>query len=352
MYRLCRSCLKRLGLEGEPQKCELCGGIFEKIDELLDFSYDKEFFNFNIGVKLDQKILDKERKIMETLNLSEEKSLKRELLSILRKKLKEKFNRPVELKDPDVTFLFDLERFKVIPQNNSLYIKGRYNKLVRGIPQTKWYCRKCKGKGCPYCNFKGKMYETSVEEIIGKVFLKYTKGEDEKFHGAGREDIDARMLGDGRPFVIEIIDPKIRTLDLKKIEEEINRDERVKVRELEYSNNKEVIRLKNEKFKKTYLAYLNQEISDEDLKRIREITEIRQRTPERVRHRRADRVRIRKIYKVEKENSNCLKICCESGLYVKELITGDNGRTKPSISSVVQKDLKCIALDVIKIHDR
>ena len=28
-----------------------------------------------------------------------------------------------------------------------------------------------------------------------------------KFHSGGREDIDVRMLGNGRPFAIELVDP-------------------------------------------------------------------------------------------------------------------------------------------------
>ncbi|MCK4432341.1 MAG: tRNA pseudouridine(54/55) synthase Pus10, partial [Methanomicrobia archaeon] len=243
---------------------------------------------------------------------------------------------------------FDVVNLQIKP----LYIYGRYNKYKRDIPQTRWFCRVCHGKGCRKCNYTGKMYETSVEEIIGEVILRYTKAQGEKFHGAGREDIDAKMLGNGRPFVIEIQKSEVRTLNLEKIQNEINKDRRIKVSELEYSNKREVIRLKREKFKKTYLVYLDQEISDEEFAKLKDLCEINQRTPRRVQHRRADKTRIRKVYKVEKKNNNCLKICCESGLYVKELITGDDGRTVPSVSSIVQKDVKCIALDVIKIHDR
>lgn len=29
-----------------------------------------------------------------------------------------------------------------------------------------------------------------------------------KFHSGGREDIDVRMLGNGRPFLIELINPE------------------------------------------------------------------------------------------------------------------------------------------------
>ncbi len=352
MYSLCKTCLKRLGLKGETGGCELCGNIFEKINNLTDFAYNAEFSDFNIGIKLSSEMEEKEKEIMRRYNLSGEKTLKRELLSLLREELKKKFEKEIEFENPDVIFIFDLETEEVIPKTQSLYIKGRYNKYIRGIPQTKWHCKKCRGRGCPHCSFTGKMYETSVEEIIGGVVLKYAEGEDEKFHGAGREDIDAKMLGDGRPFVIEIVNPKVRTLDLEEIMSRINEDDRIGVRELEYTDKKEIVQLKQGSFDKTYLAYLNTEITDDELAKLKELYEIHQKTPQRVLHRRADKTRIRKVYKVERKNTNCLKICCESGLYIKELISGDDGRTVPSVSSVLEKDVKCIALDVVKIHDR
>ena len=99
-------------------------------------------------------------------------------------------------------------------QISSLFIYGRYKKLQRGIPQTKWPCQICRGKGCKKCNYTGKLYETTVEELIAQKALELTKGTDESFHGSGREDIDALMLGTGRPFVLEIKNPKKRNIDL------------------------------------------------------------------------------------------------------------------------------------------
>jgi len=52
------------------------------------------------------------------------------------------------------------------------------------------------------------MYETSVQEEIAKPILPYFRPKDYKFHSGGREDIDVRMLGDGRPFVLELISPR------------------------------------------------------------------------------------------------------------------------------------------------
>jgi len=52
------------------------------------------------------------------------------------------------------------------------------------------------------------MYDTSISEEICKSFLHNFKTTESKFSSGGREDIDVRMLGKGRPFVIEIQNPR------------------------------------------------------------------------------------------------------------------------------------------------
>ncbi len=45
------------------------------------------------------------------------------------------------------------------------------------------------------------------------------------FHSAGREDVDVRMLGEGRPFVLEFIDAKKAVFtsdDYAAMEQEVN----------------------------------------------------------------------------------------------------------------------------------
>ena len=115
----------------------------------------------------------------------------------------------------DIVINVDLRKEpKVRIQINPLFIEGKYNKLVRGIPQTKWPCGKCKGKGCEECNFTGKQYRESVEELLSEPILEATNGWQAKFHGAGREDIDVLMLGSGRPFVLEIKEPKLSLIHI------------------------------------------------------------------------------------------------------------------------------------------
>jgi len=224
----------------------------------------------------------------------------------------------------------------------SLFIRGRYRKLVRGIPQTRWPCRQCRGRGCPRCQGTGRMYQESVDELIRPAVMEAAAAEDTVFHGAGREDIDARMLGSGRPFIVEAVRPRIRTIDLPALQEEINRRAggRVEVLDIAPATADMVERLKEAAFVKTYsaLVRLGGDVGEEKLKSV--LTElvgpVDQRTPARVSHRRADKLRVRKVYSADlleiAGRMVRINIKGDSGLYIKELISGDGGRTRPSLS--------------------
>ena len=180
-----------------------------------------------------------------------------------------------------------------------MYIAGRYRKLIRGIPQSKWICRECGGEGCPRCNQTGKLYPESVEELIAAPTLIKTQGEAAVFHASGREDIDARMLGHGRPFVVEIKKPKKRIIDIKELTQTINKhtEGKVKVLRLRLVRKDSIIKIKKmETAEKNYKALVefNRTISDAEIETLEKTltnTIIYQQTPRRVVHRRADRIR-------------------------------------------------------------
>ncbi len=41
---------------------------------------------------------------------------------------------------------------------------------------------------------------------------------------------------------------------------------------------------------------------------------------------------------------------CQGGLYIKELISGDGGRTKPSVSDILGVPATCVELDVLNVE--
>ena len=276
----------------------------------------------------------------EEKNNQVEKPFKKSLGKILEEKLGKK----VDFKDPDILILIDLKNKKINYQIKPLYIFGRYQKVVSGIPQTKW---------------KRKKFKTSVQEEIGNPLLKITLGKNHSFHGCGREDIDVITSGNGRPFVIEIIDPKIRTFDFKKAQEEINKNSKlVKVKNLSPTNKEKIKEIKLAIPDKIYQAEveLERKVSKEELenacKLLSNIT-INQQTPTRVLKRRSNLLRKKKVYyfKIKKYDPKnpILEIKAESGTYIKELVSGDNNRTNPSFSLILNTKAKVVKLVVKRI---
>jgi tRNA pseudouridine synthase 10 len=356
---------RRVRSKNLVKECFLCGDRFNILEDLakkcLGQLDDFEFSSFLVGVELPVTVEEREDEFKAEFEVSHSEGMRNEFGRTLGKKLAEHSGKTVEYKKPEIVVLVNPFVEEMRLQVNPLYITGRYTKLVRGIPQSKWFCSSCRGRGCEKCNWTGKMYPESVEEIIEKPFLDATGGVKASFHASGREDIDARMLGRGRPFVIEITKPKKRFLNLEKLEEIANTcaKGKVEVSNLRFADKDVVRRLKKaESAQKEYrvLIEFENEITARDLCVLKErLTKamVKQKTPIRVLHRRADLSREKYIYevKVKKLSSKKaeIKILCQGGLYVKELVTGDDGRTSPSVSEILQNRAKPMKLDVLNV---
>jgi tRNA pseudouridine synthase 10 len=350
----------------KPVKCFICGNFFdEKIDGIVKRVLEKlkkvEFDSFLVGSRVPDDMLAAEEKILEKANIEWVEPIKAEINREIGKRVQALTKKKFELKNPDVTILVDLKNDKISMQIRSLYIFGKYKKLVRGIPQTKWLCSKCGGKGCINCGGKGKLYPTSVQEEIEKPLLKATGAKKSSLHASGREDIDARCL-DWRPFIIELKKPIKRKIKIRELQKEINKSKKVKVCKLRIikDGKVEIRQLKSKRVDKEYLAEVTfkKPIEKEKLKELKKLTlePILQKTPLRVIHRRADKFRKRVVksisWKLLNNKKLRLKIRAESGLYIKELINGDQGRTKPSVAEILENEVKKIVLDVIKIYEK
>lgn len=346
-------------------ECYLCEGRFKLLPDLADKVSQKledyEYATFLIGIKLPTEVEEREDEFKAEFDVKHGESMRNEFSREIGKRVSEITEKAADYKKPEIAVIIDPFTRKVTLQVNPLFIAGRYRKLVRGIPQSKWFCRECGGKGCPRCNWTGKMYPESVEEIIAAPMLEKTLGEDAILHAAGREDIDARMLGRGRPFVMEIKKPKKRLIDLRNLTQTINKmaQEKVQVMNLRLAHKDAVVKFKKrETAEKIYKAIVefDKEISDDELKTLENTLTnviVAQQTPLRVLHRRSDRVREKHIYEVRikrvSPNRIEMRVRCEGGLYIKELITSDEGRTDPSVAKIVGTEAKPLELDVLGV---
>jgi tRNA pseudouridine synthase 10 len=81
---------------------------------------------------------------------------------------------------------------------------------------------------------------------------------------------------------------------------------------------------------------------------------IEQYTPERVDHRRASITRTREVYEIEgtleDDRHADIELHGAGGLYVKELVSSDNGRTEPSLARILGVDAEVTSLDVLDVE--
>jgi len=345
--------------------CWVCGNFFDNIplwaDRVVDAVKDLEFSTLLVGCRVPPLIAENEEMVWSDLSLADPEPFKSEVNREVGKAVSARIGKAVDFKKPDVVIILDASAGTVEVQVNSIFFYGRYQKFERGIPQTHWDCRACRGKGCEKCNFTGAQYLDSVEELIGRPVIEQFDAENAVLHGAGREDIDARMVGTGRPFILEVVAPKKRSVDLACLETEINRtaEGRVSVAIKRWADRAEVETLKSNKAHKKYriLVEVDGELSADEfanaLKSLKGVT-IQQRTPERVAHRRADKIRERKVLDIgfvgEQDGRYVVEVLGEAGLYIKELVSGDSGRTIPSLAEILKRKAHVTSLDVTQVE--
>ena len=232
-----------------------------------------------------------------------------------------------------------------------LYLGGRYCKYSRNLSQTPWVI-----EGVKKC-------DTSVEELICGKLAAVIRSSAYKFCSSGREDVDVRMLGEGRPFVVEFCNPKrvrFPSSELAGLQEAINSSTAmVEVRGLSVIAPEALRLLKDgeEEKMKTYAALIwtRLPIMATQLEKLESVKKlvVRQRTPIRVLHRRTLATRERTIHALSATPIDAhhfkLTLVTQAGTYIKEFVHGDLGRTQPCLGTLLECELDIVALDVMKV---
>ncbi len=332
-----------MGFDIKLNDCYVCGSKWEQIVEkwskkIVNVLKEYEFNTFLVGCTDCGNLEERQREIIAKFRLPYSESIKNSLKREVGKKVKEIIGKEADFEDPDIIAIMDLSKDEVYLQIKPVFVYGIYKKFGRRTSQSEW------------------KYPYSVERAL-RIALKDFGGE-VILHAAGREDVDVRALGSGRPFVAEIKRPKRRYV---KIAGREYSDSLVYLKFFGYTDKKSVVKLKNfDALKdKIYLCIVHvpEGIEVNELKALEEyfnnIT-IEQRTPKRVLHRRKDLIRQKKVHWVKtrllNDKSFEALVKCQGGLYVKELVSGDEGRTEPSFSSFLGKKATCVSLDVVWVE--
>ncbi|CAN5318848.1 hypothetical protein BH18THE2_BH18THE2_27070 [soil metagenome] len=245
-YVLCKYCLCRqlsvdvdAKLDGHntsrsynTNECHICSGLMDesesivkRIREILDDDY--HFDTFLIGAALPAHLYEKEDRIRARFKIRGRENIKSQFMRDLRKKFRESTKKQIDFLYPDILINLQFEKETTLDINikmRPLIILGRYVKKNRGIPQ-----RKGGGYiGCGDMHMQNEfspsinvrplpastalaertLKDTSIQSILSREILKITKGEKLKFSWIGSEDEESLVSGSGRPFFVQVRNPK------------------------------------------------------------------------------------------------------------------------------------------------
>lgn len=353
---------------GAPELCPLCEDLFDDtgniVSRVIESTKGIEYGTIQFGIHLPKDLVQDEDKIRSRHGAPASRPLKAAFADAIQEQLSEHIPGIEFVKEkPDLMILVDGLTLRIDIDVRPVFLYGRYRKLSREIPQTRWPCRACRGRaqGCESCQGTGLQYPDSVQDLIGEPIRAALQAEDTSFHGMGREDIDVRCLGSGRPFVLEVKNPLLRKANLVELVAAVNdsSSERVEIDQLEWTDRKRIGKIKETRSDKSYtIRFRVDNIPEEET--VKEAISglsgivLEQNTPKRVSHRRAAKTRKRKVISIGDvivdgdEVQSTLR--CEAGTYIKELIHSDEGRTVPSVSGVLDRECEVLWLDVEEIH--
>lgn len=369
-FPLCADCLSRFDKSARTisapraAECHICRGALSSAPQLAAQALASassggfEWETFSVSSSLPKNIFLREQEVADFFAPDECTSLKNQINSELSAAIATATGKKNNPKNPDAIFEFDFIKGIGRAKPAAIYVHGHYIKLSRAHCQSRWHCSSCGGRGCPDCKGSGMNYP-SVEEEIGKVLMRAFSATEGILHASGREDVDVRALGTGRPFIMELRNPKKRRANFSALEAEFAANMAVQAKGLALVRKEFIDTVCGSHFEKEYSAIVGADrpLTPADAKKIEALAgqTLLQQTPTRVMHRRADLVRKRKIFSLRAESAEGgrlrLVILAEAGTYIKELISSDSGRTKPSVAEILSCKAECVQLDVTAIHD-
>ena len=266
-----------------------------------------------------------------------------------------------EFRRPEMRFVVRFPSLEIELHPVPLFVYGRYRKHSRALAQTPYHCPLCRGRGCRNCGGTGRMVEGSVAEILLPSLIAACGAAGGVFQGCGREDADVRMLGSGRPFIAELARPMRRRFDGAAVRAAAAGASggAADFPVLFPVRREDGQRIPSDHPPKRYRAgvVVAGGAAGGDAERLAAGLSgavLAQRTPVRVTRSRADLVRERRVLEARaallRDGSLELEVRTEAGAYIKEMISGDGGRTSPSAASILGRPCACAELDVLEVE--
>ena len=307
------------------------------IINIVEKSSNLDFKTFHLGITLKPSLLERDDYIKSKFKIKGIENIKFSIAKEMTKKISRKTNSKRIIDDPDLFIQANFKNESCVLRTKPLFVYGRYNKKIRSLSQKQEKCSRCSGLGCHNCEFKGIENIQSIEGTLSNFFIKKFDCKQVKINWIVGEDQSSLVMGNGRPFFANLLNPKKhnrmlpKTFDLKVIS--LSELKKLKVQPKGFVPFKSEVSITVETEKPISLTQLKKlKILEESI--IEDFSRDKQNHQKR-------------IYKIEYKKIGktqfILDLFCDGGIPIKSFI--QNSDITPNVSDLIKNRCKCVQFD-------
>ena len=327
--------------KSSDKKCYICKNIFDSFEfmiiNIIEKSSNFDFKTFHLGIILKPSFLERDDYIKSKFKIKGVENIKFSIAKELAKKISRKINVNRIIDNPDLFIQANFKEESCKLRAKSLFVYGRYNKKIRNLSQKQQSCHSCNGIGCHNCEFKGIKNIQSIEEIISNFFINKFDCKQVKINWIGGEDQFSLVMGNGRPFFANLLNPKRRnrmlpkTFDLKVIS--LSELKKLKSQPKGFVSFKSEVSITIETEKPISLTQLKKlKILENSI--IKDFSRDKQNSQKQI-----YKIKFKKIGKTQ----FILDLFCDGGIPIKSFI--QNSDITPNVSDLIENRCKCVQFD-------
>ena len=327
--------------KSSDKKCYICKNIFDGFEfmiiTIIEKSSSFDFKTFHLGIILKPSFLERDDYIKSKFKIKGIENIKFSIAKELTKKISRKINANRITDDPDLFIQANFKEESCRLRAKSLFVYGRYNKKIRNLSQKQQSCHSCNGIGCHNCEFKGIENIQSIEEIISNFFINKFDCKQVKINWIGGEDQSSLVMGNGRPFFANLLNPKKynrilpKTFDLKVIS--LSELKKLTVQPKGFVPFKSEVSITIETEKPISLTQLKKlKILEKCI--IKDFSRDKQNSQKQI-----YKIKYKKIGKTQ----FILDLFCDGGIPIKSFI--QNSDITPNVSDLIENRCKCVQFD-------
>lgn len=215
-FSLCEMCTERQGGAGfdqaEGDDCFICQSLTSRLASIerrvIREARRYQFGTFAIGMILPVGVQEREDQLRSELRIRGKSTIKSQLAGKISSFIQSELRKKVDRMHPDLTALVDLNTGTVSATAKSIFVYGRYTK-PRGVSQRRIVCERCDGSGCENCD-GGYARAPSLESLMEHSLVRLLGAQRARFTWFGSEDPDSLVYPPGRPFIVEVKNPRKR----------------------------------------------------------------------------------------------------------------------------------------------